>query len=465
MATPSDSVLTQNGPSIVPESEPQLPSTDTTTAEAPVGDSGPTPSSSGPETVASPPPALATTPAPAPTTATRTTAEKKWPGWPGDSVFRLIVPVLKVGSIIGRKGELIKKMCEETRARIRILEGALGTADRVVLISGKEEPDAPISPAMEAVLRVFKRITGLSEGDGEATGVGKCSIRLLVASSQAIYLIGKQGSVIKSIQESSGASVRVLPENEVPFYASPDERIIDIQGDSSKVLKALEAVVGHLRKFLVDHSVLPLFEKTYNATISQDRAVDPWSEKSHTTSQGGYSNEYSLSLKRDSMFLEREAPLENPLPHSGLSLYGQDPAISGLRSSGLGRAIVTQITQTMQIPLSYAEDIIGVGGANIAYIRRTSGAILTVQETIGRGDEITVEIKGTSTQVQTAQQLIQDFIAGHKEPASSSYSMLDSGMRSYSQMPNSSYPSSSLTSQSLGGYGPPGIGGYSSYRM
>lgn len=68
---------------------------------------------------------------------------------------------------------------------------------------------------------------------------------------------------------------------------------------------------------------------------------------------------------------------------------------------------LNQITQTMQIPLSYAEDIIGIGGANIAYIRRTSGAILTVQESRGLPDEITVEIKGTSSQVQAAQQLIQ----------------------------------------------------------
>lgn len=61
-----------------------------------------------------------------------TSGDKKWPGWPGDNVFRIIIPVLKVGSIIGRKGELIKKMCEETRARIRVLEGAVGTPDRVV---------------------------------------------------------------------------------------------------------------------------------------------------------------------------------------------------------------------------------------------------------------------------------------------------------------------------------------------
>ena len=65
-----------------------------------------------------------------------------------------------------------------------------------------------------------------------------------------------------------------------------------------------------------------------------------------------------------------------------------------------------QIIQTMQIPLSYAEDIIGIQGTNIAYIRRTSGAILTVQES-RVPDEIIVEIKGTSSQVQMAQQLIQ----------------------------------------------------------
>lgn len=61
----------------------------------------------------------------------------------------------------------------------------------------------------------------------------------------------------------------------------------------------------------------------------------------------------------------------------------------------------------MQIPLTYCDDIIGVGGSKIAHIRRTSGAILTVQESMGLPDEITVEIKGNSAQVQVAQQLIQ----------------------------------------------------------
>ena len=58
--------------------------------------------------------------------------EKKWPGWPGESVFRMLVPSQKVGNIIGRKGEYIKKIVEETRARIKVMEGPPGSQVRAV---------------------------------------------------------------------------------------------------------------------------------------------------------------------------------------------------------------------------------------------------------------------------------------------------------------------------------------------
>lgn len=404
---------------------------------------------------------------------------KKWPGWPGDNVFRLIVPVIKVGSIIGKKGELIKKLCEETRAKVRVLDGAVGTTDRIVLIYAKEEPEAELSPAMDAVLRIFKRINGVTDtgdnGAAQASSTPACSVRLLAPSSQAINLIGKQGCSIKSIQENTGAVIRVITGDELPYYASREERVVDIQGESLKVLKALEAVVGHLRKFLVDHSILPQFEKSPNAppAQAQDRTADAWNDKAqsliHTAQQSGVGSDYTLPLKRDSWFLERDSHLDSQIPRPGglSSLYRPEPPLPGLHPTGLGRsvgALVTQVSQTMQIPLSYAEDIIGVGGGNIAYIRRTSGAVLTVQESGGLRDEITVEIKGTTSEVQTAQQLIQDFISGHKEPPVSSYGGLDTGLRSsYSHMGGSAYPSSSLTSQ-YGGYSS-GLGGYGNYRF
>ncbi|KAL7224859.1 hypothetical protein ACSBR1_026187 [Camellia fascicularis] len=466
-AASTDHRLGTNGSSNPPANTPHSTATATTTSSS---------SAAAADTMEVEAAATDNNPPPPPDLAPTTTvsAEKKWPGWPGSCVFRLIVPVLKVGSIIGRKGDLIKKMCEETRARIRVLDGPVGSPDRIVLISGKEELESPLSPAMDAVIRVFKRVNGLpeSEGDGKVPGAAFCSIRFLVASTQAINLIGKQGSSIKSIQESTGASIRVLSSDEVPHYANSEERIVEMQGESLKVLKAVEAVVGHLRKFLVDQSVLPLFEKSYNTPASQERQVETWAEKSllHSTSQTGMGADYPLAAKRDPLFHDRETQFESNIHSSGISLYGQDPGLSGMRSSGLGRAggpFVTQIAQTMQIPLSYAEDIIGIGGANIAYIRRTSGAILSVQESRGLPDEITVEIKGTSSQVQTAQQLIQEFISSHKEPASSSYGKIDTGLRSsYSQLGNTTaYPSSSLSTQPYGGYGSSGLGGYSSFRL
>ncbi|CAI9766020.1 unnamed protein product [Fraxinus pennsylvanica] len=394
----------------------------------------------------------------------------KWPGWPGYSVFRIVVPVLKVGGIIGRKGDLIKKLVEETRARVRVLDGPVTSPDRIVLISGKEEPEALFPPAMDAAIRIFRNLHGLPDGEApDAAGAAFCLIRLIVASAQATSLIGRQGSVIKSIQESSGATVRVLSNDELPIYASSDERIVELHGEALKVLKGLEAVLGHLRKFLVDHTVLPLFEKNYNAPVSQERQVDAWSDKTlhSSTSETVIDTDYPLPVKRDSLFLDRDSLMESRVTPSRLSLYGPESSLD-LRISAMGRTsrpVVTQIAQTMQIPLAYAEDIIGVGGANIAYIRRTSGAILTVQESRGLPEEITVEIKGTSSQVQAAQQLIQEFTSSHKESLPSSYGQLDSTSRhSYAHLGSNSY-SSSYDRQPYGDYRSSGIGGYNGYRL
>lgn len=71
---------------------------------------------------------------------------------------------------------------------------------------------------MDAAVRVFKRVVGLSTNEGDVAGGAFCSIRLLVASSQAINLIGKQGSTIKSIQEATDASVRVLSEGAILLF-------------------------------------------------------------------------------------------------------------------------------------------------------------------------------------------------------------------------------------------------------
>jgi len=60
--------------------------------------------------------------------------------------------------------------------------------------------------------------------------------------------------------------------------------------------------------------------------------------------------------------------------------------------------------------------VIGAAGASISYIRRQSGATVTIQESRGAPGEMTVEIIGTASQVQTAQQLVQNFMAEAAPP-------------------------------------------------
>ncbi|CAI9293741.1 unnamed protein product [Lactuca saligna] len=190
-----------------------------------------------------------------------TIPKKKRPGY---CVFRVIVPVHKVESIIGRNGDLIKKMCEETKANIRILKGPVSDPNRIVEISGKEDIEAPLSPAMDAVIRLFKLVNGFTENENNGvSSIPFCSIRLLLTSMQATSLLEKQGSLLKRIQENTGCYIRILSCDEVSkLSTNSDDRVVNLKGEGLKVLEALEAVLKHLCMFLLDHTILPLYEKT-----------------------------------------------------------------------------------------------------------------------------------------------------------------------------------------------------------
>ncbi|KAK4391984.1 tRNA-specific adenosine deaminase TAD2 [Sesamum angolense] len=94
---------------------------------------------------------------------------------------------------------------------------------------------------------------GLPENDGDGKGIGVLELHLF----DSLACLG-----ICYVYPDTRYLLSFKAYYEFPVYASSDERLSSLQGEAVKVLKALEAVVGHLRKFLVDHSVLPLFEKS-----------------------------------------------------------------------------------------------------------------------------------------------------------------------------------------------------------
>ncbi|KAL8166433.1 hypothetical protein V2J09_007932 [Rumex salicifolius] len=369
------------------------------------------------------------------------TEDKKWPGWPGENVFRMLVPAQKVGNIIGRKGEYIKKIVEETRARIKILDGPPGTAERAVMVSAKEEPDASLPPAIDGLLRVHKRIVdGLDSDSAQAAAApgAKVSTKLLVPATQAGSLIGKQGATVKTIQEASSCIVRVLGAEDLPVFALQDDRVVEVLGEPTAVHKAIELIASQLRKFLVDRTVIPLFEmQMQNPNSHMDHMPPPhqpsWGPPPHGIPPNaggapgygpgpGPQSHYNMPPPRqhDNYYPPPEMPPQaERQPHHGISAYGREPAMGVQASANPQSAptMITQVTQHMQIQLSYADAVIGASGSSISYIRRASGATVTIQETRGVPGEMTVEISGTASQVQAAQQLIQNCMAGAGAPA------------------------------------------------
>lgn len=53
----------------------------------------------------------------------------------------------------------------------------------------------------------------------------------------------------------------------LPIFALPDDSVVEIQGEATGVHKAVELVATHLRKFLVDRSVIGIFEMQVSCSL------------------------------------------------------------------------------------------------------------------------------------------------------------------------------------------------------
>ncbi|KAG8091595.1 hypothetical protein GUJ93_ZPchr0012g18950 [Zizania palustris] len=232
--------------------------------------------------------------------------EDRYPGWPGTSVFRMLIPATKVGAIIGHRG------------------------DRVIIFA-KEQPDEPIPPAIDALLRVYMHII-----DDDGVDVRSNNIivaRILTTSEQAESLIGDQGSMIKYITEASKTNIHVL-DSDLPPVALEEDMIVEIWGLPAGVHKALKLVASHLRKYLVDRSVIPLFDPHVPIPISH-MDMPPYHYSEHP--EGGLWHEASpgyYSVHAEDFQLEPPwintfhsgYPMEN-FPHPDILEYRQEVPI------------------------------------------------------------------------------------------------------------------------------------------
>uniref|UniRef100_A0A7N8WVW9 Poly(rC) binding protein 3 n=1 Tax=Mastacembelus armatus TaxID=205130 RepID=A0A7N8WVW9_9TELE len=134
---------------------------------------------------------------------------------------------------VSRKGETVKKMREESGARINISEG--NCPERIVTITG---PTDTIFKAFAMIAYKFEEDINSSMSNSPATSKPPVTLRLVVPASQCGSLIGKGGSKIKEMRESTGAQVQVAGD----MLPNSTERAVTISGTPEAIIQCVKQI-------------------------------------------------------------------------------------------------------------------------------------------------------------------------------------------------------------------------------
>nr|XP_042717710.1 poly(rC)-binding protein 4 isoform X3 [Chrysemys picta bellii] len=122
--------------------------------------------------------------------------------------LRMLMHGKEVGSIIGKKGETVKRIREQSSARITISEGSC--PERITTITGSTDA---VFRAVSMIAFKLEEDLGTGATNGGAVSKPPVTLRLVIPASQCGSLIGKAGAKIKEIRESppKGATIPYHP--------------------------------------------------------------------------------------------------------------------------------------------------------------------------------------------------------------------------------------------------------------
>ena len=111
---------------------------------------------------------------------------------PAETVFRLLCPQIRVGSVLGKGGSFVQGLRAATGCRIKIEAPVGGCDERVITISAADDLNgSDLSAAQDGILRVHAKTVDVDFEQPEASASDAVvSARLLVPNSQVgtIYL-------------------------------------------------------------------------------------------------------------------------------------------------------------------------------------------------------------------------------------------------------------------------------------
>nr|XP_020457716.1 poly(rC)-binding protein 3-like isoform X2 [Monopterus albus] len=293
--------------------------------------------------------------------------------------LRLLMHGKEVGSIIGKKGETVKKMREESGARINISEGS--SPERIVTITGPTE----------AIFRAFSMITQKFEEDITAamtnsnlTSKPPVTLRLVFPGSQCGSLIGKGGSKIKEIRESTGAQIQVAGD----MLPDSTERAVTISGMPQAITQCVRHICSVMLESPPKAATIPYRPKVIPAGAHAILAPQ------HSTAFA-IPGQYAFA-HQDLTKLHQLAMQHIPLP----SLGQNNPTFPGLD------ATAPTNSHELAIPNDFIGCIIGRQGSKINEIRQVSGAHIKIASATDGSAMRQVTITGSPASISVAQYLI-----------------------------------------------------------
>ncbi|XP_047203770.1 poly(rC)-binding protein 4 isoform X2 [Girardinichthys multiradiatus] len=359
--------------------------------------------------------------------------------------LRLLMHGKEVGSIIGKKGETVKRIREESGARINISEGTC--PERIITITGPTD----------CVFRAFTMITFKLEEDlaalvanGTVTSKPPITLRLVIPASQCGSLIGKGGSKIKEIRETTGAQVQVAGD----LLPNSTEREVTISGGQDAIIHCVKLICTVILESPPKGATIPYRPSPTPGTVllagnQVFEASDFGSHPLFSLAQGGLDLQQTYAVQS-----------HYSIPHSELvklqQLSMQQQGLASISQSATVLPAVEANSQTtsqeLLIPNDLIGSIIGRQGTKINEIRQVSGAQIKIGSQIDSSSDRRVTITGTPIAINLAQYLITSCLETAKSTAQSSSmsSPVDLTMSFTQPAPPASASSSSSSLAAMG---------------
>lgn len=160
-------------------------------------------------------------------------------GGSADDRIEIIIPHAVIGLVIGKGGENIKRIQNETGATVRVDPNTVDEkGNKVCTITGTKQA------VQEAHDQVASVIENAGTGKRPRTQVdGSDQYRMIIPASRTGAIIGKGGETIKSIKQQSGCDIEL---DKGAKECGPEESVFIIRGTQDKILKARGLIEARL---------------------------------------------------------------------------------------------------------------------------------------------------------------------------------------------------------------------------